>query len=142
MPRPRPSRRTQRPAPPAGRPAPPVAPADRPTFRTAWASADADPQGVEAAIGKVARFGDAPRVGRVRDVIFELATGEILAYEVDPGDGSACFVAAEMLERATPSTLHFAGASRAPFGGEGEAGEFMVHEHLPGDDAKRPPRSI
>jgi hypothetical protein len=83
------------------------------------------------AIGKVACFGDAPRAGRVRDVIFELETGEVLAYEVDPGDGTACYVPALMLERETPSTLHFAAASRSTYADEGE---FLTLEHFPPDD--------
>lgn len=137
MSRQHPSRRTRRPAAASWRPL--VVPTARPPFRAAWASAEGEPPGHEAVIGKVARFGDAPRVGRVRDVIFELETGEVLAYEVDPGDGSACFVAADMLERETPSTLHFAGASRSPFGGERDANEFLVLEHLPDAD-ERPKR--
>lgn len=132
MPRPRPTRRAQRQAPAARRPVrPPAVPAGR--FRAAWATAEDDLASHQGTIGKVVRFGDAPRAGRVKDVIFELETGEVLAYEVDPGDGSACFVAADMLERETPSTLHFAGASPASFG-EDDADEFFTLEHLPGSD--------
>lgn len=137
----RPPRRTQRPASAAWRQVPrPVAPAPRPAFRLTWASAEGDPQSHEAAIGKVARFGDAPRVGRVKDVIFERETGDVLAYEVDPGDGTACFVNADMLERETPCTLHFAGSSPTPFGGDDDENEFMILEHLPEADGQRPLR--
>lgn len=132
MPRHRPPRRTQRQAPASWRPVrPPETSGARPPFRAAWAIAEGDTPNRGAAIGKVVRFGDAPRVGRVKDVIFERETGEVLAYEVDPGDGTACFVYADMLERETPSTLHFAAASRASFGGEADEDEFLTLEHLP-----------
>src|SRR3989338_3581470 len=73
MSRQRPSRRARRPAAASWRPL--VVPRARPPYRAAWASAEGEPPGHEAVIGKVARFGDAPRVGRVSDVIFELETG-------------------------------------------------------------------
>ncbi len=138
MSRPRPPRRAQRPASSSWRLVrPPDNSRVRPPFRVAWADAEGDTQSLGTAIGKVVRFGDAPRVGRVKDVIFELATGDVVAYEVDPGDGTACFVYADMLERETPSTMHFAGASRAPFGGEDDDDEFLTLDHLPEADEHR-----
>lgn len=89
--------------------------------------------GSTEAIGKVAVFGDATLAGRVTDVVFEQFSGDIVAYEVDPGDGSACFVAAALLTHESPVSLHFPAASPLENGNlcGTDAGEFLALDHLP-----------
>ena len=69
--------------------------------------ADAERAAEPGAMGKDARFEDGPRVGRISDVIFELTTGEILAYEFTDDAGSPHYLPAVALARETPSALCF-----------------------------------
>lgn len=94
------------------------------------------------AMGKQAVLEDAP-VGRITDVIFELASGEIVAYEFTDDDGAPHYLPASALTRETGSTLCFPEQARdliaddlpglgdaLQWGQEADAGEFSIVEDL------------
>lgn len=60
-----------------------------------------------AAVGKEAVFEGGDAVGRISDVIFELESGEIIAYEYTDAIGDAFYVPATALARETRSELRF-----------------------------------
>ena len=100
------------------------------------------------AVGKAAIFDEAGRQGRISDVIFELDTGEILAYEFVDDGGAAYYLPATALHHETASELHFpaspaelASPDLGALGDRLAAGpppedpdEFTIVERFPGPD--------
>ncbi|MFN3430920.1 MAG: hypothetical protein ACK46X_13320 [Candidatus Sericytochromatia bacterium] len=102
-----------------------------------WRLAEGD-----AAMGKQAVFGDQAGAGRITDVIFELESGEIVAYEFTDDAGDPHYLPASALTRETPAALCFPTGARdlvaSDLGGLGraldwgaEAGEFAIVEDFP-----------
>jgi hypothetical protein len=100
----------------------------------------------EAAVGKQALLED-DHVGRITDVIFELASGEIVAYEFTDEAGAPHYLPASALSKETGSALCFPGQARdliaddlpalgdaLQWGANADTGEFSVVEDL-GDRA-------
>lgn len=101
----------------------------------------------EAAMGKQAVFEDAGEVGRITDVIFELASGAIVAYQFTDDAGAQHYLPASALKRETGSALCFPPQARElvahdlPALGEAlqwdvqaEGGEFTHVEEFPDAD--------
>ena len=110
----------------------------------------ADPawrQAEGASLGKQAVFEEDGSVGRITDVIFELASGEIVAYEFTDDAGAQHYLPASALTRETGSALCFPQQARglvAPdlpglgqslqWNDEADAGEFSIVEDFPDAD--------
>jgi hypothetical protein len=106
----------------------------------AWRLAEGD-----AAMGKQAVFEDQGEAGRITDVIFELESGEIVAYEFTDDAGDSHYLPASALTRETGTALCFPTNARdlvaRDLGGLGraldwdtEAGEFTIVEDFPDVD--------
>ena len=108
----------------------------------AWRRAEGD-----AAMGKQAVFEDVGEAGRITDVIFELANGEIVAYEFTDDAGSAHYLPASALTKETDEALCFPSQARdlvasdlpglgdaLQWGADADAGEFAIVEDFPDMD--------
>ena len=104
----------------------------------AWQQAEGD-----AAVGKQAVL-EEDAVGRITDVIFELASGEIVAYEFTDDAGAPHYLPASALSRETGSALCFPEQARdliaddlpglgesLQWDEEADEGEFFIVEDFP-----------
>lgn len=68
------------------------------------------------ALGKTAIEEPNRRIGRISDIIFEAASGDIFAYELRDDEGAAFYVPAEAIRKETGEALHFSPDAARPLG--------------------------